>query len=187
MQRRPIRPPDLNGSFLTAIKRACREARGRPIRRLRRLPRLWACSRPPSRRPRPPRRWARPPGRAERGFGGFGCPPVLTRGGGISGGGRGDAGRAKRMRGRTWARNLVPEPARAPDSFREARVSESKKKGSFLRHSLLMTRQQIAHPAPPMGPWADPDHPRTCSVLGKYSWQSGTASTAAEEDRSMCR
>ena len=133
MQRHQIRPPDLNGSFLTAIKRACREARGRPIRRLRRLPRLWACARPPSRRPRPPRRWARPPGRAERGFEEFGCPPALTRGGGISGGGRGDAGRAKRMRGRTWARNLVPEPARAPDSFREARVSESKKKnGSFL-------------------------------------------------------
>ena len=138
MQRRPIRPPDLNGSFLTAIKRACREARGRPIRRLRRLPRLWACSRPPSRRPRPPRRWARPPGRAERGFGGFGCPPVLTRGGGISGGGRGDAGRGKRMRGRTWARNLVPELARAPDSFREARVSESKKKKALFSTSLLM-------------------------------------------------
>ena len=103
MQRRPIRPPDLNGPFLTAIKRACREARGRPIRRLRRLPRLWACSRPPSRRPRPPRRWARPPGRAERGFGGFGCPPVLTRGGGISGGGRGDAGRGAPARGRNRA------------------------------------------------------------------------------------
>ena len=187
MQRRPIRPPDLNGSFLTAIKRACREARGRPIRRLRRLPRLWACSRPPSRRPRPPRRWARPPGRAERGFGGFGAPLRMGAGGAAGGAQWCDAGRGKRKRGRTWARNLVPELARAPDSFREARVPENKKKRLFSSTSLLMTRQQIAHPAPPMGPWADPDHPRTCSVLGKYSWQSGTASTAAEEDRSMCR
>ena len=138
MQRRPIRPPDLNGSFLTAIKRACREARGRPIRRLRRLPRLWACSRPPSRRPRPPRRWARPPGRAERGFGGFGCPPVLARGGGISGGGRGGAGRGVPVRGRNRARNLVPEPARGLLRNPEARVSENKKKGSFSSTSLLM-------------------------------------------------
>ena len=69
---------------------------------------------------------------------------------------------------------------------RGPRVGEGEKKALFSS-SLLMTRQQIAHPAPPMGPWADPDHPRTCSVLGKYSWQSGTASTAAEEDRSMCR
>ena len=132
MQRHPIRPPDLNGSFLTAIKRACREARGRPIRRLRRLPRLWACSRPPSRRPRPPGRWARPPGRAERGFAEFECPPALTRGAGISGGGRGDAGRAKRMRGRAWARNLVPEPTRGLLRNPEARVSENKKKKALF-------------------------------------------------------
>ena len=132
MQRRPIRPPDLNGSFLTAIKRACREARGRPIRRLRRLPRLWACSRPPSRRPRPPRRWARPPGRAERGFGGFGAPLRMGAGGAAGGAQWCDAGRGKRKRGRTWARNLVPEPARAPDSFPEARVSENEKKAFFF-------------------------------------------------------
>ena len=69
---------------------------------------------------------------------------------------------------------------------RGPRVGEQEKKALFF-DKLLMTRQQIAHPAPPMGPLVDPDHPRTCSMLGKYSWQSGTASTAAEEDRSMCR
>ena len=132
MQRRPIRPPDLNGSFLTAIKRACREARGRPIRRLRRLPRLWACSRPPSRRPRPPRRWARPPGRAERGFGGFGCPPALTRGGGISGGGRGDAGRGVGSGGRGARLMWHRKPLRQAPGNPEARVSENEKKAFFF-------------------------------------------------------
>ena len=131
MQRRPIRPPDLNGSFLTAIKRACREARGRPIRRLRRLPRLWACSRPPSRRPRPPGRWARPPGRAERGFAEFGCPPVLTRGGGISGGGRGDAGRAY-ARADPGIRRRVRIQRTKRIVSRGPRVGEQEKKGSFL-------------------------------------------------------
>ena len=140
MQRRPIRPPDLNGSFLTAIKRACREARGRPIRRLRRLPRLWACSRPPSRRPRPPRRWARPPGRAERGYWGFGCPPVLTRGGGISGGGRGDAGRGVPARGRIRKPTRRADPTRGLLPNPEARVSENKKKRLFSSTSLLMKR-----------------------------------------------
>ena len=186
MQRHPIRPPDLNGSFLTAIKRACREARGRPIRRLRRLPRLWACSRPPSRRPRPPRRWIRPPGRAERGFGGsvrcFAWALVGLRAG-PSGAtqvpGNECEGGVPICAGRTVrpAKKIV---SRGPH------VGEQGKR-LFSSTSLLMTRQQIAHPAPPMGPWADPDHLRTCSVLGKYSWQSGTASTAAEEDRSMCR
>ena len=140
MQRHPIRPPDLNGSFLTAIKRACREARGRPIRRLRRLPRLWACSRPPSRRPRPPRRWARPPGRAERGFGEFGCPPVLTCGGGISGGGRGDAGRGVPARGRSRNIGQPADPTRGLLPNPEARVSENKKKRLFSSTSLLMKR-----------------------------------------------
>ena len=112
MQRRPIRPPDLNGSFLTAIKRACREARGRPIRRLRRLPRLWACSRPPSRRPRPPRRWARPPGRAERGFGGFGALLRMGAGGAAGGAQWCDAGRAYFFRGRPPPWNPVPKQPR---------------------------------------------------------------------------
>ena len=79
------------------------------------------------------------------------------------------------------------KPTRGLLRHPEARVSENKEKKGFFDEPAHEARQQIAHPAPPMGPWADPDHPRTCSVLGKYSWQSGTASTAAEEDRSMCR
>ena len=65
---------------------------------------------------------------------------MLPRGGGISGGGRGDAGRAKRMRGRS--RNMRPprKPTRQKHSLREARVSEIKKKRLFSSTSLLMKR-----------------------------------------------
>ena len=88
------------------------EARGRPIRRLRRLPRLWACSRPPSRRPRPPRRWARPPGRAERGFAGFGALLRVGAGGAAGGAQWCDAGPGKRMRGRGTHLRRAHSPAR---------------------------------------------------------------------------